>query len=236
MNSNKFASYFFNEFRGWRAPELLWLVFSLSVILALSLNKDSILAIVAALTGCLAAILTGQGKLGAFVFGFINSILYGYLAYKYQYYGEVMVKLFAFIPLNIYGFFCWTKHLSLETHEAVKRHLSNKQRLYLIVTIAATSLIYGVGLQFINGQQPFLDGLSTILAATALILCIKRYCEHWLLWIIINCINIYLWLVPFMDGRGKPIAILLMWGFYLINSIIMYFRWRLREKQQALNS
>jgi nicotinamide mononucleotide transporter len=221
-----------NEFQGWKKTEIAWLIVSISVILFLSLNKDSLLSIIAALTGCLAAIFTGQGKLGAFFFGFINSILYGYISYKYQYYGEVMVKLIVFIPLNIYGFFYWLKHFNYKTHETEKRHLSRKQLLLLIIGLLLASIFYGLGLKLLNGQQPFYDGLSTILATTALLLCIMRFCEHWILWIAINCINIYLWIVPFIDGRGKPIAILLMWCFYLINSIIMYYRWQAREKEQ----
>lgn len=214
------------EFAGWHKFDLSWMVFSLVVIFCLSISKDSYIAIIAAMTGCLAAIFTGVGKLGAFVFGLINSLLYGYISYKYQYYGEVMVKAFVFIPLNIYGFITWKANFSDRDKEVIKRSLSVYQRLMIAIALVVVTSIYGCLLSLLNGKLPFFDGFSTILAVVALILCVQRYREHWILWIIINCVNIYLWIAPFIDGRGKPIAILLMWIFYLFNSIIMYFRWK----------
>lgn len=227
---------FLREFLGWKRSEVLYLLFSVSFILVLSLSRDSVFSIIAAVTGCFAAILTGQGKLGAFVFGIVNSVLYGYISYKYHYYGEVLLKFLVFIPLNFYGIYSWNKNFSKTTHEAIKRHLTVKKGVYLVLLIAIVSSMLGIFLKFINGNLPFVDAFSTVLAVFALILCIKRYCEHWLLWVVINCVNIYLWIVPFFDnGVQKPYAILLMWIFYLVNSIIMYYRWYSVEKIENKN-
>ncbi len=221
----RLKTFIVKECSNWTKAEIIYLVASLAIITTLSVNKDSIIAIIAALTGCLAAIFTGKAKLGAFFFGFINSILYAYISYKYQYYGEVMVKLFVFIPLNIIGFFSWKRHFDNYYNETTKRRLPLKAAILLLIFTTIVTVIYGFILRELDGALPFVDGVTTILATVALVLCVKRFCEHWILWIITNCINIYLWVAPFLAGTGKPIAVLLMWIFYLINSIVMYVRW-----------
>lgn len=232
---------FREETTGWQRNELIWLGFSVGMITVISaayslsrglslLSGDFLISLGAAVLGCLAAIFTGQGKLGAFVFGFLNSVLYGLISFRYGYYGEVMVKFLVFIPLNIYGFTVWIRHINPLGNETSKRSLSWTGRLYLLLTAILLTGGYGLFLTFLEGQYPFWDGFTTILATMALILCIMRYSEHWILWMIINAVSVGLWVAPFIDGRGKPLAVLLMWCFYLINSAVMYLRWRRHER------
>jgi nicotinamide mononucleotide transporter len=141
-----------------------------------------------------------------------------------------MVKFLVFIPLNIYGFTVWIRHINPLGNETSKRSLSWTGRLYLLLTAILLTGGYGLFLTFLEGQYPFWDGFTTILATMALILCIMRYSEHWILWMIINAVSVGLWVAPFIDGRGKPLAVLLMWCFYLINSAVMYLRWRRHER------
>jgi len=229
------------ETSGWSAGELFWLGFSVTAISALSLvfsisrgipllSGEFVMSLAAAVLGCLAAVFTGQGKLGAFVFGFMNSVLYGLISFGYGYYGEVMVKFLVFIPLNVYGFTVWIRHINPLGNEASKRSLSLKGRLWLVFAVSLLTGGYGVLLSFLKGYYPFWDGFTTIMATVALVLCIMRYSEHWILWMIINAVSVGLWAAPFLDGRGQPVAVLLMWCFYLINSVVMYIRWLRRER------
>ncbi len=232
---------FRKEISGWSRGEILWLGFSVTAISVISaifnisrnmpvLSGDFVMSLSAAILGCLAAVFTGQGKLGAFVFGFLNSILYGLISFGYGYYGEFMVKFLVFIPLNVYGFTVWLRHINPLGNEASKRSLSLKGRLWLLLAISVFTGGYGILLMFLKGAYPFWDGFTTIMAIIALVLCIMRFSEHWILWMIINVVSVGLWAAPFIDGRGQPVAVLLMWGFYLINSVVMYMRWRKREK------
>lgn len=233
---NYIQNYLKNELANWNKLEISWFIFAILFILATLFfrQEQNLIAIFAAIFGVSAAVFTGQGKLSGFILGSINSILYAIISYNYNYFGEVIVKIFVFLPLNVYGIYAWNKHISVISHEAIKRELKLKKFMLVLLIIAISIAIFAYILQLMNNSLPIIDSASSILAVFALILCINRYAEHWLIWIIINILNIVLWIAPFLDGRGKPIAILAMWIFYLINSIIMYIRWKKDVNKNAI--
>ena len=51
------------------------------------------------------------------------------------------------------------------------------------------------------------------------------YTEQWLLWIIVNIVTVIMWIYALNNGTGSAV-ILIMTLIYLINSIIMYFKWK----------
>ncbi|WP_296866504.1 nicotinamide riboside transporter PnuC [uncultured Methanobrevibacter sp.] len=77
----------------------------------------------------------------------------------------------------------------------------------------------------LNGNLPFVDALSTVVAIIALYISIKMYTEQWLLWIIVNIVTVIMWIYALNNGNGS-VVILIMTLIYLINSIIMYFKWK----------
>lgn len=237
MTIRGFRDFIKEETSGWSRQELTWLICGILIITILTIAKsvqagitwytpEKLIALTAAVTGCIAAILTGQAKLGAFIFGFINSVLYAYISYRYRYYGEVMVKVLIFMPLNIYGMTCWLRNISEKSSEVIKRSLNLRQKALVTVAVCVATLILGNLLSYMGGNRPYLDAATTVLATTGLILTIARYVQNWILWIILNVISIWLWIIPFYNGEGQPVSILLMWCFYLINSVVMYFRWK----------
>ncbi len=227
----------------WSTAEVIWLITGILIITFLTILKsinddecwyttEKLISLTAAITGCTAAILTGQAKLGAFIFGLINSVLYAYISYKYKYYGEVMVKVLVFMPLNIYGMTCWLRNISNTNMEVIKRSLNFKNKITVVGSVITGTIVLGLILTYIGGKRPFIDASTTVLATTGLILTIKRYIQNWILWILLNIISIWLWVIPFYKGEGQPVAILLMWLFYLANSLIMYVRWKRQYEQK----
>ena len=67
--------------------------------------------------------------------------------------------------------------------------------------------------------------MENIVAVVAIYIAIKRYAEQWILWIIVNIVTVIMWAYAFLNGTGH-IAILIMSIIYLINSTIMYFKWK----------
>jgi nicotinamide mononucleotide transporter len=241
MAIRSFRDILHEETTGWSVPEILWLLGGITCITILTVLKSQngevvwyspqkITELVAAITGCIAAILTGKAKLGAFIFGFINSVLYAYISYHYKYYGEVMVKVLIFMPLNIYGMTCWLKNIDSVECEVIKRTLDLRNKIIIGMAVCIATVSLGLLLSYIGGNRPYIDATTTVLATTGLILTINRYVQNWILWIVLNVISIWLWIIPFYKGEGQPVAILLMWCFYLTNSIVMYRRWKHRTQ------
>ncbi len=214
-----------DELRGWKPFEIFWLLFASLAILILSIYwNDNFIGIATALTGIWCVIFTGKGKRSSFLFGTFNVLLYALVAYKARYYGEVMLNLIYYFPMNFVGWFLWTKHMNAETGEVKKTRLQRKKSIILYPVTLISIVIYGQFLKYLGGELPYIDSMSTVVSVAAQILSVLRLTEQWILWIAVDVVTIILWGVNFAKG-GENIATLIMWVVYLINAILMYIKW-----------
>jgi len=222
-----------NEFLGWKKSEIIWLLIAVSVILGLSIYwGDTTLAIISATTGVMCVVLTGKGKISSFIFGLINIVTYIYIAYVARFYGEVMLNAIYYLPMQFVGIYFWNKNMNNDTYEVVKNKLKFKTWILIIIGIVMVSIVYGFILNLLGGNLPYIDSFSTVLAVVAMIMIVKRLTEQWYLWICVNIIMIGMWIWNFYHNQDN-LATLLMWGVYLINAIIMLFKWK-RESEICL--
>jgi nicotinamide mononucleotide transporter len=214
-----------SKLTGWKALDLAWLAAATAVILGLSLYwKDSPVSLWAALTGVWCVILTGKGKRSSFLFGTVNVVFYAMISFQARYYGEVMLNILYYLPMNFVGWFAWKKHMNEETGEVVKRRFPRNRRVWVYGLTAAAILLYGLVLKALGGNLPYVDSMSTVVSVTAQILSVKRLTEQWVLWIVVDVVTVVMWGINFAQG-GETVATLAMWSVYLINAVIMYIRW-----------
>ena len=70
------------ELFGWKFLEVFWLVLATVIIAGLSVYwGDTTMGIVSATTGVICVVCTGKGKLSAYIFGAINTLLYAIIAF-----------------------------------------------------------------------------------------------------------------------------------------------------------
>lgn len=224
---------FIEQFRGWRTSEVLWLVFCLSSISALSVHaKDTAVGLTAAVTGMLYTVLAGKGKCACFLFGLINTPLYAALAFSAGYYGDFALNLYYF-ALMIPALRAWLRHASPDSEVSTRRtRLSSGGRLRLgILCLAGTLALWAV-LQVIGGARPLCDALTNVLSVAAMILTVRRAIEEWVLWIIVDAVEIFMWWKSWLAGDGN-LSILLMWILFLANGFYLLSLWMRLEKKQS---
>ena len=223
-----------SELSGWKPFDVIWLVFATAVILGLSIYwNDSPVSLWAAVTGVCCVILTGKGKRSSFIFGLVNTILYAIVALWAKYYGEVMLNLIYYLPMNFVGFIAWKKYMNDDTGEVIKERLSLSKSIVVYAITAVSIVIYGFILKRMGGNLPYVDSMSTVVSVVAQILSIKRLTEQWVLWIVVDIVTVFMWAVDFMKG-GESISTLAMWSIYLINAFIMFIRWYKEAKKNAV--
>lgn len=222
------------ELKGWKKWEVVWLVISCLAIMGLSVYwKDSVMGIISATTGVACVVCTGKGKLSAYVFGIVNILLYAIISFQAKYYGEVMLNVIYYFPMQFYGFYVWKKNMNQETHEVKKRRMSKKSFWLLLVIIAIATLIYGTFLKYIGGSLSYVDALSTVVSVVAMAISVKMYLEQWILWLVVDSVTVIMWAVAFANGSDS-IATLLMWIVYLGNAIVMYIKWAKEVKKNEV--
>lgn len=220
------------ELSGWKKLEVFWLVLACAIITGLSIYwGDSIMGIISATTGVACVVLTGKGKLSAYVFGLINCVLYAIIAYQAHLYGETMLNALYYVPMQFVGFFIWSKNMSEETHEVKKIHMKNSSRIFWFFMMVLATVVYGLILKKLGDAMPFVDSFTTVSSIVAMIISVKMYAEQWWIWIAVDVFSVYMWWTNFQSGSDN-MATLLMWVVYLGNAIIMCARW----EKEVINS
>ena len=221
----RFKGLFAEQFRGWRASEAAWLVFSVSCIVSLSLYwQDTPLGMTAAVTGMMYTVLAGKGKLSCFIFGLVNTPLYASIAFKAGYYGDFSLNVYYFVMM-FPGLAAWLRNRSGDPEEGIKRtSLSAKGRLCLAGACAAGILALWGTLRLLDGTRPFCDSVTNVLSVAAMFLTVRRAIEEWVLWIIVNAVEVFMWWRAWCAGDG-PISVLLMWILFLVNGIYLLSLW-----------
>jgi len=231
----KISAFIRDELTGWKLWEILWIAISSITILLISIYlNENITGIIMAITGVACVVLTGKGKLSSYIFGMVNTLLYAYVAFGAKYYGDFMLNLFYYAPMNVIGWVMWNKHISEETKEVEKKKLKITGLIGVFLGSAVGIFLYGLILEKIGGNLPFVDALTNVLSVVAQILCVKRYMEQWILWIIIDVASVFMWAVAFING-GENIATLIMWSIYLLNAVFMFVKWYKESRRSEVN-
>lgn len=222
----KVEQFFKNELSGWKSWEIIWFSTTCIVIMGISVySKDSLMGIVSAITGIANVVCTGKGKLSAFIFGIINSLLYGIISYKACLYGETMLNFLYYFPMQFIGFYVWNKHIDKNTGEVKKNSMNKKGRFSLVLLIVIFTFLYGLFLKNLGDEMPFVDSFTTVSSVVALVISVKMFLEQWWIWLFVDALSVYMWWNDFKYGNGN-MATLLMWIIFLCNAIIMLIKWK----------
>jgi nicotinamide mononucleotide transporter len=179
---------------------------------------------VSSVSGVACVVCTGKGKLSAYVFGLVNSILYAIISYHATLYGETMLNALYYVPMQFVGFYVWSKHMDQETGEVVKKRMKPMGFAILCVTIALATILYGLFLKYLGDAMPFVDAFTTVSSVAAMIISVRMYAEQWWIWVAVDVFSVYMWWCDFRSGSDN-MATLLMWVVYLGNAVIMLIKW-----------
>lgn len=219
--------------KNWTALELGWLGVFSAVATGLSLYwGDTWFGFSVFLTGVLSVILCSKGSLWNYAFGTYNVVGYSYVAWANGLFGEVMLNMGYYLPMQLIGFLMWRKHMSeAKQGEVIMKRMAYIQFLWICVASIVGILIYGYLLSLIPSQNtPYIDSITTVLSVTAMLLMVKRYMEQWYLWITVNVFSIIMWSFRLSVGMDGAVAMVVMWTAYLINSFYGLYVWRKETK------
>ena len=210
-------------FKDWNLFEKSWLIiFTLINVAVLIYSKEGILGFTASVTGMLSVILVAKGKISNYYFGVINVVIYGFISYNSKYYGEAMLNILYFLPMQIIGFMMWRRNnVNIDESKEVKaERMTAKEIILWSVLSGIAVVVYGIILKKLNNTLPMADSFTTVLSVTAMILMVKRYIEQWIVWIMIDIVAIYMWLFIKSDYN-----ITIMWTAYLVNAVYGLYNW-----------
>ncbi|MGZ7442844.1 nicotinamide riboside transporter PnuC [Paenibacillus sp. TH7-28] len=216
---------------GWSLFEITWLVLFTGIAIALTLlMKDSLFGFTVFITGVLCVVFAAKGNLMTYGFGMYNTFGYAYLAYVNGLFGEVMLNLLFFVPMNVIGFLMWRNHR--HGGKLTMRQMDVRGLLLVAGACVLGSVLLGFGLSYIPGQNsPYIDAITTVLSVVATMLMVKRFKEQWLVYIVLNMFTVLLWAIRTLEGSQDGVLMIVMWSAYLINAIYGYYNWNKGAKE-----
>ncbi|EEY11401.1 nicotinamide riboside transporter PnuC [Mannheimia haemolytica] len=242
MGCSSFSTKLKQEFfSGWITFEASWLIVFLAIQIGIFIYQpDTWIATIAAITGILCVVFVGKGKISNYLFGLISVSLYAYISYTFQLYGEMMLNLLVYVPVQFIGFYFWRKNMTSENtvnnagvEEVIAKALTAKQWVIVAITTIIGTFLYIELLKYLGSALAILDGATVVISIVAQILMVLRYREQWALWIIVNMMTIALWTAMYFQNGETSLPLLVMYVMYLCNSIYGYYNWiKLHRKHQ----
>ena len=198
-----------------------------NIIYSVLTGTLDVIGSLAGITGVLCVVLVAKGSIWNYAFGLVNVSLYAWISYKAALYGDAGLNALYYLPMQFIGWWQWRKRGAAvsETEAAgegvqVKaRRLDLKQRTFLALGCFVAVALVGLLLTHLGDPQPFKDSATTVLSIVAQALMALAFMEQWALWIITNVISVVMWGVCVARGEAHAGVMVIMWIFYLLNSI-----------------
>ena len=182
---------------------------------------------VAGVAGVLCVVLVAKGSIWNYLFGIVNVSMYAYISYKASLYGDAVLNALYYVPMQFIGWWQWRKRGALmsesqsdgEGVQVKARRFNMLQRAMLFAGCALAVIAVGFVLKHIGDPQPFKDSTTTVLSIVAQALMALAFMEQWILWIITNVVSVVMWSICVARGEAHASVMVIMWSFYLLNSL-----------------
>ena len=223
-----FTDFIRNELRNWHWAEIVFMAAAVAAVVVITLmtGGDNAVGVISAVTGIMYTLLAGKGKSSCYLFGVVNSFLYGLIAMQSRVYGDMLLNWSYYLPMQFVGIFFWLRHYDPEKGEVLKKNLSGAGRIIFVLISLAAWAAFAWGLSRFNARAPLLDSATTVLSVGAMILSVMRCFEQWICWTLVNLISIFMWYQIYRTS-GNSLATLIMWGIFLLCGIIFAYRWHI---------
>lgn len=210
---------------------IITIICSIISIVSGIISNDLIIGGTILLTGLLCAYFACEGKKINYIFGLINYLLMGYVAFKNNLFGIFFFYIFIFSPLQVNGFITWNKNLNDNKNVKV-REFTFKNSIIITLSCIIASIILGYLLNLIPQQRlAFMDATSNCINLCGVILMVLRFKESWWLWLINNIIDLIIWIITAINGGSGSIMMLLVSLGYLLINIYGVIKWNIEAKR-----
>ena len=153
--------------------------------------------------------LAARGKRIGLIISTFSMCLYVYVCICNQVWGEVIINLCMYIPLEIIGFIKWKQSSeSNASNILVINKLHGIQYLYTTLIISGTAgLIFSILHFGLHQKWAIFNAISIATGVIGNMMRNKRYIEVWFVWIICNIAGIAMWLMEVFEGGSGELSL-----------------------------
>lgn len=220
-----------------------------------SITVLTTVGLISTLSGLLAGIYTARAEVAAYTWGIVNTIFYIVISVSNHMYAEVILYLCYMLPMNIYGFYAWSKsakevkHVEGETDSTIEvKSLKPSNWVYIIVGILVVWAAYGsfvyflpeifssvAGITIPRDAVWYIDSFTATITIFAVVISTLRYRETWYFWIVGDGVGILLYIISLIHQDTFSFSTLsgaIMWTQFTINAFYGLMVWKKLGKEQ----
>ena len=181
------------------------------------------------LMGVASTVLSANGRILTFLFGFIDVSIYGAMCLAGARYGNAALHLLYFLPMQIVGFVQWRRRGATEKKEVKARRLNSRQWLlyggvFLVGLVIAYFVLSAMDKTEAAGVVKWLvlmDAVSMMCNLLGQYLLSTAYMDQWYFWIGVNITSVVMWVLTLRQDPSSSYAIIYVvkYSFYLVNSL-----------------
>lgn len=176
-------------------------------------------------TGLLNGYYAAQGKKINYLFGMVNYLLLGYIAFMNSLYGIFFFYVFLFAPLQVHGFFTWKRNIKSKNQIEIKSFTLKNSFIIISICILG-SVIVGYLLNMLPGQQlAFIDATSNCINLCGMVLMMLQFKESWWLWFVNNILDLIISIHCVLHHGENSIMMLATAIAFIVINILGIVQW-----------
>ena len=218
-----------------KAEKLLWLFSVIGIIIAFfAFDRENYITLTASLIGVTSLIFNAKGNpIGQFLM-IIFSALYGFISYKFSYFGEMVTYLGMTAPMAFVALISWLRNPYKGNKSEVKvNQISKSEHIFMwIVTVIVTIIFYFILDEFHTANM-IPSTISVTTSFLAVYLTFRRSPYFAIGYAANDIILIILWTLAALEDISY-VSVIVCFIAFLVNDIYGFISWRKIERRQAV--
>lgn len=209
-----------------------------SIVMAVLNGHMDWLDFIGVVTGIFNLVLCAKGNTINYLFGIIYNVIYAYIAFSTKLYADATIYAVYYLPMQFIGWANWKKNQNADSLTVQPSHLSLKSALWMVAAAAVLVPVLAkvLSLPVIGDAQPWVDSATTAASIIGMYMMVKALSEQWYIWAVLDVLLVVKWINETMAGTPHAAMWLVMFSFYLANSIYGLIQWNRMAKAKKEES
>lgn len=219
-----------------RLTRFEWGLWATSVIVVvgsfLLSPEEDWLNLTTSLVGVTALIFLAKGMLLGQMLCILFSILYGIVAFIFEYWGEVITYVLMTLPMSVVAFIEWARNPHKGGDEVAVARINRRQIIVLTLLSLAVTALFGLILYWLNTPNLAVSIISVTTSFVAVYLSALRSPYYALGYACNDLVLIVLWVLATIEqpAYAPMIACFVM---FFANDLYGFVNWQKMQRQQA---
>lgn len=218
-----------------KTEKLLWMFSVLGIVVFFfTFDRDNYITLIASLIGVTSLIFNAKGNpIGQFLM-IIFSALYGFISYKFSYFGEMVTYLGMTAPMAFVALISWLRNPYQGKKSEVKVNRIGKiEHIFMwILTVIVTVIFYFILMHF-HTANIIPSTVSVTTSFLAVYLTCRRSPYFAIGYAANDIVLIVLWTLAALKDVSY-VSVIVCFIAFLVNDIYGFLSWRKMQKRQAM--